>query len=331
MVSAARIETPVLRLGLIGFNKLQEQRLALCAAQYRHAHWRPAPIDGADAWLVNGARIARVSQAGVRVIASEETIGGTALLLDVSSRPTAIAEPAPHVVDGMIRHRMDLKNPQTVIACLASLDSELARMRRLYWTAASLVEGNATVGRAVYELRAGAHLLAIADMKGFVYCCPDAPAESFQRATWKHRARKSIDVPDDFEKHVLSELLWEYLTRTRRDLLPQRYRECPIHLRRPPRVPPHLVHDLHLTVIRELAVAPLTFSDLMDALDLEDKRLARALAALYFVGSITSNAERAWNATQHQSAWSSRAEIPQTGCDDKYRSHEGQPSTAPMA
>jgi hypothetical protein len=67
-----------------------------------------------------------------------------------------------------------------------------------------------------------------------------------------------------------------------------------------------LIGDAHLLISRELAVGPLAFNELLDATRLDEDTLARALADLYYVGSITSNPERAWRGSVRSGPWSSR-------------------------
>jgi DNA-binding transcriptional ArsR family regulator len=76
-------------------------------------------------------------------------------------------------------------------------------------------------------------------------------------------------------------------------VLPPRYRSSPIFFRRPPRLDPALVEEEHLLAMRELAIRPATYDDLKAQLEISDATLARTLAALYYVGSITTNRARA--------------------------------------
>lgn len=326
------MEIPVFRLGLVGFGVSEERQLRDLAARYKQAQWRCGRAEGADAWLINGARVARMHDSRARIVASDETGSGTALLIDLGSRPTAVAAPAPQLVQQLVGLSFDLRQRETVASCLAALDRRLAPMRSLYGVAALLVKGNPTVGNAVYELRAGTQLLAIADMKGKVFISPDVGAQQLQHAEWKHRARKMVDVPMDFAQHALSELLWTYATRTRIDLLPERYLECRIYLRRPPRVRPDLLDDAHLRIIRELAVAPSDFTELLDRVGVDPRTLRRALAALYRVGSITSNPERVWSASLEGTMWSTRAALLDDAGETTFsRPADGHPSTTPLA
>jgi len=326
------MELPVFNLGLVGFAVAEERLIRERVARYRQAHWRCGRAEGADAWLINGARVARMTDSRARIIASDDAGAGGALLLDVDSRPTAVAMPAPQLLQQMVGLSFDLHQPDTVSSCLAALDGRLAAVRRLFGVAALLVKGSATVGNAVYELRAGTQLLAVADMKGRVYVSPDVSDEQLRRAAWKHRARNMVDVPADFAEHGLSELLWTYTTRSRLDLLPERYLECRIYLRRPPRVRPELLDDQHLRIIRELAVAPADFTELLDRIGIDPKSLRRALAALYRVGSVTSNPDRVWSTSLEGTMWSTRAALLDDEGETQFsRPPDGHPSTAPLA
>lgn len=324
------METPVFRLGLVGFDENEEQLLEQGVGRYRQVRWRCGPPEGADAWMLNSPRAGRVHGSCVRVIASRHAGDGATLMLDLASRPTAVLAPAPQALQQLAGLSFELRSRESVAACLAALDRRLERLRTLYWVAAHLVKCNEMVGKAVYELRAGAQLLAIADMKGTVSILPGLREEQLDQATWKHRARTMLEVPADFDQHALAELLWIYATRTRVNLLPERYTDCPLYLRRPPRVPTALVEDVHLQVIRELAIAPTRFIDLADRTGLDAKVLGRALAALYYVGSVTSNPERAWAASQQGGIWSSRASLRDEGAQPFRTPSEGQPSTTPL-
>jgi hypothetical protein len=182
----------------------------------------------------------------------------------------------------------------------------------------------------VYELRAGPQLLAIAEMKGTVSIFPAIREEQIEQAVWKHRARNMVEVPAEFERYSLAEVLWTYTIRTRLHLLPDRYRELPIYLRRPPRVPTEMIDDVHLQVVRELAVSPSRFADLMDRAEQDASTLSRTLAALYYVGSITSNPDRAWAGSQSTGQWASRTSVMGHGASGLRSASQEHPSTTPL-
>ena len=324
------METPVFRLGLVGFDAREEKIVRDAAGRYRGAVWECGGPEGADAWILNGARVGRTEGASVRVVASHGAADRGTLVLDLASRPTVVAAPAPQALQQLAPLRFDLRDADGFHACLAEVDRRLARLRRVYWVAAHLVKCNDMVGKAVYELRMGLLLLAIADMKGVVSILPGLREAQIEQAVWKHRSRKLLDVPPDFEQYSLAEVLWTYTTRTRLDLLPEHYTEKPVYLRRPPRVPTEMIRDAHLQVVRELAIAPARFTELMDRTGIDSQTLARTLAALYYVGSITSNPERAWGASHSSGHWGSRTSAMEQDAGNFRVPREGQPSTTPL-
>src|SRR6185369_3490688 len=102
-----------------------------------------------------------------------------------------------------------------------------------------------------------------------------------------------IAVPEHFVRSSLAQLMWQFALRTSRDILPARYRSGLLYFRRPPRLPARLMTDSHLLLMRELACAAGDFESLQQRTGLGARALARDLAALYFVGAITSNPKRA--------------------------------------
>ena len=85
----------------------------------------------------------------------------------------------------------------------------------------------------------------------------------------------------------------EGTVRTQRALLPRHYHSGLIYYRRPPRLPQQYLTDSHLLVMRGLMLQPATVKELQQRCGMGDERMARELAALYFVGTVTSNAKRA--------------------------------------
>jgi hypothetical protein len=102
-------------------------------------------------------------------------------------------------------------------------------------------------------------------------------------------------------------------------------------LRRPPRVATEMIDDVHLQVVRELALSPSRFADLMDRTEYDARTLSRTLAALYYVGSITSNPDRAWAGSQCSGQWASRTSVMEHGASGFKARSEGHPSTTPLA
>jgi hypothetical protein len=108
------------------------------------------------------------------------------------------------------------------------------------------------------------------------------------------REHGGVMIPVNWPRASISQLMWEYAQRTRRDLLPPHYRTKPLYFRRPPRLAQRQLRDAHLLLMRELVAEPgMGFEALQQSTGLADAALARYLSALYVVGSITSNPRRA--------------------------------------
>jgi hypothetical protein len=299
------METAVLRLGLAGFGTGEQDAIRKVAAGFRGAEWLCGGPDGADAWLVNCARASWTGKQ-MRVTCTDAAGRATPVLMDSTSRPIAFTGAVAAQIPAPSPLLFELSRPDSLLAVLRQLDRKLHAAKTCFWTAAHILAHHATIGKALFELRAGAELLAVVDMKGDVAVSPVATEGSFEHAAWKHRARKTVTVPDHFRRCPLSQLMWQYTTRTRQDLLPERYRDGSIFFRRPPRVDPELITDTHLSITRQLALGPTSLRELQAALGIDERIAARALADLYFVGSITSNPERAWQRSVRGALWSSR-------------------------
>jgi hypothetical protein len=326
------METAVLRLGLAGFRAGEKAAIEKIAAAFRRTDWLCGDADGADAWLIDGAHVTDAQGEHVRVMCTDAAGRMQPIVIDGASRPLAFAR-APGVRVPTGTHPVfDFSQPATLTRVLQQFDRELHAAKTRFWTAAHILEHHATVGKAIYELRAGAEVLAVVDMKGDVAVSPTAAESSFDEAVWVHRARKAVTVPAWFQHTTLSHLVWQYMTGTRRELLPPRYRDCPIFFRRPPRVDPQLIGDIHLLVSRQLALGPATLADLSSALHLDDEAVSKALAALYFVGSVTSNPDRAWKGSVRGGLWSQPAPLAGDAMmpSAPRMQRDAPPSTAPL-
>lgn len=303
------METAVLRLGLAGFDAGRQAAIRKVAAAFRHVDWDLGGPDGADAWLVNGAGVAAVQEAHVRVMCTDASGRMMPIVIDTGSRPVAFGGPVTMPVPGGPHALFGLGEPGSLLKVLHRFDRELQPTKACFWTAAHIALHHATIGKAMFELRAGTDVLAVVDMKGHVAVSPAATETAFNQALWKHRARTAVTIPAGFRRIPLSQLMWLYATRTRRELLPPRYRDGAIFFRRPPRVDPQMIDDVHLVISRQLALGPSTFDELQTVLEMKEEALAKALAALYFVGSITSNPDRAWRGSVRGGLWSRSAPL----------------------
>jgi hypothetical protein len=285
------MELPVLRLGLAGFAPEQEHSIRAIAAARPALHWICGPLGGADAWLINGARTQTHGGGAIRVAPGVPGGRSVQLQVDAAHRPLGFALPLPGNVDAACT--FDLHDPATVHRALEQLEGALVTTQAQLWLAARIVDHEGSLGSGVFELHADGQLAAVVDMHGEVAVQRSAALARSTDVTWKQVARDGKKVPPQFSRARLEHILWQYCSRTGRDVLPPRYRTRAIHFRHPPRVEPHWIRDEHLVVLRDLAVQPATFDQLAQRTGLREDQLARALGALYYVGSVTSNARRA--------------------------------------
>ncbi|MES2999706.1 MAG: hypothetical protein V4787_03370 [Pseudomonadota bacterium] len=287
------IELPILRLGLAGFSADQQEALgaALAQASAGELMWEIGKFDEADAWWISGARTQLVGNATIRVAPAVPTSRAVQLHLPDIDRPLAFALP---VVQPELEptYCFDPASHESISAVLAEFERLLQPLTAQFCLASHIVEHQSALGRGVFDVSLSGRLLAVVDMHGEVGVLPGVDPTDFEDAEWRRRV-PAFGIPEDFVTTSLSQLMWHYSLRTQRDLLPRHYRKGLLYFRRPPRLPQRVVRDSHLLLMRELAAAPATFEALRLRTGMLAGQLAHDLAALYFVGSITSNAKRA--------------------------------------
>lgn len=285
------LELPLLRLGLSGFTAEQQHAIdALLAKGSGEATlWEAGQMDGADAWWLNGARTQLLGAGHIRVASG--VAGGRSIQINVADvdRPLGFARPLPVGL-----HRLcsfDLASASSARAVLRQFETWLAPVTAQFCLAAHIVEHQSALGAGRFELCLGAQVLAVVDMQGEVAVQSTLGCADFEGTWW--RRSTSAPIPEHFARTSLAQLMWQYTVRTQRDLLPQHYRTGLLYFRRAPHLPHRLIKDSHLLIMRELMLAPATFQELQQRCGFSEPRLARELASLYFVGSITSNRKRA--------------------------------------
>jgi hypothetical protein len=287
-------ERPVLLLGLIGFSAEQEARVAqlLRDTPSAAAEWRLCPFAEADCWWVNGARIRVLADGSLRI--PPAIPHGRSVQLDLADvdRPIAFSQPCS-AAGFEPACRFDLNDGESVRGVLQDFERWLRPLSAQLWLGAEIVQRESTLQACVYHVIARGRLLAVVDLRGDAGIAPGVGAAQFEGAVWTTRPHSARFIPDNFTRVSASLLMWQYATRTTRDLLPARYRQGPIYFRRAPKLPYALMKDSHLLLMRELAPGPASFEELQQRTGLAAGRLAHELAALYLCGSITSRVSRA--------------------------------------
>lgn len=283
-------ELPLFRLGLAGFTPEQQQAIgALLADAGGATLWEIGEADGADGLWLNGARTQTLGGDRVRVAAGQPGGRSVQLHLPDIGRPLGFARPLPPGFEAPCS--FDPSSRSSMRAALRQFEAWLTPLGAQFCLASCIVEHQSALGSGKFELCLDSQVLAVVDMQGDVAVRATLGPADFE-GTWWRRSESSA-VPENFARTSLAQLMWQYGARTQRDVLPERYRSGLLYFRRAPHLPQRLIKDSHLLIMRELMLAPATFQELQQRCGFPEARLARELASLYFVGSITSNRKRA--------------------------------------
>lgn len=286
------LELPVFRLGLAGFGAEHQAEIArmLALSAGEANSWEVADIDAADALWINGARAQVIGPDRIRVAPGMPT--GRSLQFDLADmdRPVAFAEALPPDLRALCTFDADVH--ASMVKALRQIETWLAPAIAQYSLASHIAEHQSALGAGKFELRLNGELLAVVDMHGEAAVRSTAQPDDFDAGAIWQRAKHTA-VPDNFVCTSLSQLMWQYAMRTQRDLLPRHYRTGLIYFRRAPRLPQTCIKDSHLLAMRELMLQPATFAELQQRCGMDEERMSRELAALYFVGTVTSNRKRA--------------------------------------
>jgi hypothetical protein len=289
------IEVPVLRLGLAGFSEAQQRAAAevVRVAKSARAEWQIGNFADADAWWVDGSRTMVLPGAVLRVQPGVPSGRSVQLALGDVDRPVGFTLPL-NVEGFQPAVTFDLGNREQSGVVLNKFVSWLQNMISQFCLASSLAEQQPTLASGSWEVLRGSDLLAVVDLRLGAGVAPGVSANDLAEASWCIRDLGAVKIPASFPRASVSQLMWQYALRTQRDLLPPHYREQALYFRRPPRLPQRQLRDAHLLLLRELVAQPgMNFEQLQQATGLGEGPLARHLAALYVVGSITANPRRA--------------------------------------
>jgi hypothetical protein len=287
-------ELPILRLGMAGFSLDQQERLRQVVGHENRTRlvWETARINEADVFLVNGARTQVLADGTLRIASGVPAGRSVQFAMAELDRPVAFGQPlAPRNFQPDLQ--FDPASLDSVTAVLARFEALLAPLIAQFCLASQILEQESALGSGNYHVTGEAgRLLAVVNLRGQVAVLSSASPEEFDGAMWTPQP-SSAPIPDHFTRTSLSHLMWQYALRTTRDVLPQRYHSDLLYFRRPPRLPQRALSDAHLLLLRELAYAPATFTELQQRTGLVGADLVRTLSALYLVGAITSNPKRA--------------------------------------
>jgi hypothetical protein len=299
-------ELPVLRLGLAGFSREEEAQLCVelaWRATEKQMVWQVGSLRDADAWCVNGSRLRRLPDGTWRIVPAHPSEHVVRINPEEVDWPVAFSMPAgPPDFDPA--YRFELDSPDSIQAMLDQLEGWLRPVMIQFSLAAHIVHENVDLNSGVYHVTVHGKLYAVVSRRSGIGVWPIANPVHLAQAVWSRRPEAADAVPASFVRAPLAEAMWQYATRTTRDCLPAHYRRKRLFLLRPPPVPSALLSDRCLLLVRELTRGPGTFGELALRTGTAGADLARQIAALYVVGSVTANpkrlkatAEPGWNSS----------------------------------
>lgn len=289
------MEQPVLRLGLLGFDPAAQARLTAWVAQVQPG-W-PAWLCGdphrADAWMIRGGAVAVHGRDGV--VIHHPFGSGERWLLNRAEvdRPLAFACPLP--VGFASAEFFEADDEAAVRQRLQRFEAWLRPLRSQFALGGEVVRRMGAHKGAVVHLLHEERLLAVIDFRRWQagLLVPARPVD-LAMAQWVRQAPGSpVEIPPAFIRLPLQRVMWTYAVRTRLDILPPRYRDRRIYLRRVPLMPVRWFDELHLALMRALLAAPDTLDALRQRVDAPLSSVAHHLAALYYAGALTTDSDSA--------------------------------------
>ena len=308
------MDRPILRLGLLGFGPVDCQKVLQAiqepSGNSPHAHWELVEFEHADAWCINGASIEQLK--GNTVLVRTLQPSQPLISLDPAqiTRPVAFTDPLPEGLEAA--ELVNFNNPQLLLVGLQRFEAWLRPVRVQFAVGKELIARESELAKGVYHVidHHGSLLAVVNLIQWTVALLPSARPVDFEEASWMHRPNSAADAPPAFITTSVAKLMWTYASRTNEDVLPERYRKQTIYLRKLPKLPVGWMRDEHLVLLRTLSTGSGNFEDLLQATELPSQILSRALAALYYAGSVTTKKASASQTDRIQSPMGQHSSLP---------------------
>lgn len=285
-------ELPVLRLGLLGFNPAQQALFETALVVLRtRLRWQVVPLDQADAVCVNGSRVLALADGSLEIASSHPA--SLPLRLDPRESDHPMAYTLPLAPGACADSTFDMASPASTRAMLEKFEGWLRPMTAQFCLAARIVQTRLDVSSTVWHVSVDGRLVAIVSRRTGVGVLAIVDPFHLDSAVWSRRPGPADEMPSHFVQAGLTQVLWQYAMRTTRNLLPTYFKSGPIYWCRAPALPQRMFNDSHLMIVRELANAPVSFSELARRTGLSDALLSRDLAGLRIVGSVTHDRKQA--------------------------------------
>lgn len=282
-------------LGAAGFTPAEREHVGRVLDDLPEGwlRWRLAPFGEADAWWVSGERTRAQEDGSLQVAPAAAHDQPIVLNLNSVDRPVAFSTPLA-AMDFEPRCVFSLEDVAGMHAALHMFATWLQPLHAVYVLGAMVMRRAASLRHNVHHVNHRGVLLAVLDYReGRIGVLPAAQPADLWAAEWDKRPPTAHDLPPNFISYTPAQLIWSYVRRTERDLLPVRYRHDTIYFRHPPHVPLRWLRDSQLVLLRELNAEPGTLHALRQRTGLAEDVLAHDLSCMYFTGSITTTASKA--------------------------------------
>ncbi len=290
-----QVEQPILQLGAVGFSLPRRAAItqALASLPAAWTPWHLGGLAGADAWWVDGRATQVLADGHLMVAAGHPQEAGLNLKLTSIDRPIGFA--APLVAAGFEpRCVFELDDLAGMHSALHLFGTWLQPLHCLYAAGALVMRKGAALRHTLHHLHHKGTLIGVLDYRsGQVGLLATAKPADIWSADWVRRPAGAHELPANFIRYTPAQLLWTYVRRTDRELLPERYRSDTIYFRRTPRLPADWLREPSLAVLSELHAQPGNFRQLAQRTGLGDAALALELSCLYYAGAVTTTPARA--------------------------------------
>ncbi len=213
---------------------------------------------------------------------------------------------------------------------LADLDMPMQPNALRYVLASQLVERHVAKEelKGLWHVQSTDTLLAVVDFERLqVSIRPDAHYLELENAHWASRSMRAF-APEKFQNISIERLMWDYARRSERNILPARYSQRMITLRRYPRLSLTAMSEIELALLTLLREQAYTLAQLSMKLSLSKERISHLLGALYFSGAITTRKLSVW--TRISESLRPSKDVPfghtQTSLLQSEPSYDGPPS-----
>lgn len=325
------MELPVLRIGLLGFSRADANLATaqILSAAVSRCRWEVVPFEDADMWLMHSPSVSlgegRGSERGLHIANPDAPHSPLTIYPLQTTRPVAFTQPLPSDIDAVLS--IELGNGYQCARALTDFAAALPQLCTHFALGEQVATRQKNLHKGTYHLQFEGRLVAVIDLLGWqVGLAPGVKALEMSLASWRLRPNERAQMPHGFEVLSLERLMWVYASRGKSPRLPDSYESELIHLRRLSVLPQSWLHQDHMSIIGTLNQKPHDIGALALATRLQLERLEACLSALYYSGTITTDARQAMRSDKRVSSLMDLALDLPTGGTALASDSEHQPS-----